>query len=607
MTPNGSQTGAMNASFAPDRVTSRLRTPGWVGGAIGATVGLSSGLLVAGGVGPAEFLVPVSSTRIALTLHTLMVATLGFSLARSPSLGRHSRASLAVSAMMICALCWVLGPLSIAPLIGGDLPVWTSEAAAMALGNLVTTLLIGAVVGTLVASAHGSGAIVKRTSRVRDRREPVRIVVLGGGFGGVEVAKELHRQLGPRTDVDVTLVSKTNSLLFTPMLAEVAGSAIDGRSISAPLRASVPRAHVIRAAVEAVDVEMQSVLLRDPGSTEITVLPYDHLVFALGSRPNFRDIPGLAEHCFSLKSLTDATRLRNHVIQQLERADAAVDKRQRQRLLTFVVAGGGFAGTEAIAELFDLAHGVVATYRRIDPDDLRFVLVHSRTRILPEIGDSLADYALGALRCRGIEVQLGRRVTRAGSRYVELDAIEAIETETLVWAAGNSPTPIADDVSCIRDRDGSMVTDEHLRLCGYANLWAVGDCASVTTPHESSGRCPPTAQYAQRQGRSAGANIVSSIDGKRLKSFAYKPKGTLVALGHRTAVAEIGPLRFAGFVAWVIWRTVYLLKLPGLEKKLRVAVDWTLDLVFSRDVVLTVDDDVPAAEAVPGPVRGSES
>jgi NADH:ubiquinone reductase (H+-translocating) len=279
--------------------------------------------------------------------------------------------------------------------------------------------------------------------------------------------------------------------------------------------------------------------------------------------------------------------LRNHVIACLEHADVEADPIERARLLTFVVAGGGFAGTEMIAELFDLAYSVLHYFPNLIPADLRFVLVHSRERILPELSEKLASYALRTLRQRGIEFLLGTRVAGATVEAMLLSDGSQVPTRTLVWTAGNQPHPLLRSLSCQRNRGGAVVVDSTLRVQGANRLWAVGDCAEIPDPDQPGSFYPPTAQHALREGKVAAANVVATLRGRPLQSFRFRTIGMLVALGRRTAAAEMMGYQFSGMLAWLMWRSVYLGKLPGLEKKVRVAIDWTLDLLFPRDIVLT--------------------
>jgi NADH dehydrogenase len=423
---------------------------------------------------------------------------------------------------------------------------------------------------------------------VRFQERPRRIVILGGGFGGVSAAQRLERLTAKDEGFEVILISQSNYLLFTPMLAEVASSALQAQHISTPVRAACPHTTFLRAGVREIDVESNTVTIFPGADLPLEGIEYDHLILALGSVPAYYGLPGLKAHSFSLKSLEDASRLRNHVLAVLERADVETDPAEKARLLTFVVVGGGFAGAETIAELFDLAHGILHYYPRIDAEELRFVLVHSSRRILPELGPKLGQYSLRKLRQRGIEIQLEARAIKADRHSLSLAGKGEIQTRTIVWTAGNRANPLLGSIPAPSDTSGAVITDRFLRVEGHENLWAIGDCASI--PDEQGHPYPPTAQHALREGKLAAENIVAAERGGRLQAFKYRTVGLLVALGHRTGAAEIMGQRFSGLLAWLLWRGLYLSKLPGLEKKIRVSLDWLLDLFFSRDIVLTADN-----------------
>ena len=302
-------------------------------------------------------------------------------------------------------------------------------------------------------------------------------------------------------------------------------------------------------------------------------------------------LPGLAEHSFTMKSLEDATRLRNQVIGLLEHADVEPNEEERRRQLTFVVAGGGFAGTETIAELFDLAHGVLRYYPNIHSKELRFVLMHPQDRILPELSAQLGDYALRKLQARGIEFMLDTRVAGAAPGAVLLSDGDSVPTHTLVWTAGNQPNPLLKTLPCERNRAGAVVVNSALQVEGLTNVWAVGDCAQIPDISNEGQSQPPTAQHALREGKTVAENIAATIRGKPIKQFRFRAIGVLVGLGHHSAAAEIRGWRFSGLLAWFMWRTIYFSKLPGMEKKVRVALDWTIDLFFPRDIALTSSAD----------------
>jgi NADH dehydrogenase len=513
------------------------------------------------------------------------------------------------SGILYGLLWWVLGPLTLAPLLMGRWPTWALSEAGAAFFNVVGHALYGGVLGL---SFHGLSTAYMRwrplgAGERRASPPPARhIVILGGGFAGVSAAQRLAQLTARDRSIEVTLVSQSNYLLFTPMLAEVASSALQAQHISAPIRAASPRTRFLRAAVEVIDTESQTVRVYAGHNLPSETLDYDHMVVALGSIPDYRGLPGLEEHAFTLKTLEDATRLRNHVISLLERADVEPDPEERRRQLTFVVAGGGFAGTETVAELFDLAHSVLRYYPRIDSSELRFMLVHSRDRILPELSRALGVYSRGKLEDRGIQCVLNARVAEATPEAVTLQDGRVIDARTLVWTAGNRPNPLLATLPYELSPRGAIIADETMRVVGIDNIWAVGDCAQIPDVHGEGEFCPPTAQHALRQGKVVAENIVAVLKGRTPKPFRFRTLGLLVALGHRTGAAEIQGRRFSGLLAWLLWRSVYLSKLPGLEKKVRVLLDWTIDLFFPRDIVLTVDTSVPLRSGPDGTEADSD-
>jgi NADH dehydrogenase len=412
-----------------------------------------------------------------------------------------------------------------------------------------------------------------------------RILILGGGFGGVYAARRLERIFARRMDVEITLISGENFLLFTPMLAEVVSSSIEANHIVSPIRAFFRRVRFQNADVEFIDLDKRVVISSHCAKCGPRKLEFDHLVLSLGSTTDFHGLPGVAENARPMKTLGDAMTLRNHIIDVLEHADIETDSTLRKAMLTFVVAGGGFAGTETVAELHDFVQTARHSYRTIRQDEIRVVLAHSSDRIMPEISGRLADYALRKLKASGIEVVLNARVSSASDAWVELNKQIRIATRTLIWTGGVTPNPLLSTLPCERNRRGRVITNEYLAVPGQPGLWALGDCAEILNGHDGK-VCPPTAQHAIRQGKVIAENIAAALGAGTKIKFAYKPRGILASLGRHCAVAEICGFNFSGFFAWWLWRTIYLLKLPGLERKMRVALDWTLDLFFVRDTVL---------------------
>ena len=566
----------------------------------GGAAGLVGGLLfwwalqAQGMVSTAPGLLGLKLSGAGVLLHLLMSIPLG---AGFGALSRYQPSAYAatVSGGFLYGLVWwIAGPLTLGPLLEGRGPTWSLDEGGAAFPSLIGHLLYGGLTGSV------SHILVSGYRRLRPEPEPAgvpteepkkRVVILGGGFGGTSAARRLEQLFSRDPGLEITLVSQSNYLLFTPMLAQVASSGLEAQHISAPVRASCPRTRFHRAEVAAIDTSEQIVWVRPIVSVQPESIPYDHLVLALGSVPNYYGLPGLEDHSFALKTLEEASQLRNHVISLLEHADVEPDKDRRGRQLTFVVAGGGFAGTETMAELFDLVHSVLRYYPNIQPSELRFVLIHSRDRILPELSAELAGYALRKLQARGIEFLLNARVAGATPDSVVLNEGEPVRTYTLVWTAGNQPNPILKTLPCERNRAGAVIVDSILTVNGLTNVWAAGDCAQIPDPDSDGKWYPPTAQHALREGKAVADNIAAAIRGNSPKPFRFRAIGVLVGLGHRTGAAEIRGWRFSGLLAWFMWRSIYLSKLPGLEKKLRVALDWMIDLFFPRDIVLTSSSD----------------
>ena len=335
--------------------------------------------------------------------------------------------------------------------------------------------------------------------------------------------------------------------------------------------------------MESINLERKSVTVSHGFDHHHHHIPYDHVVIGLGSITNFFKLPGLEQRALTMKSLGDAIHLRNRLIAHLEEADTECCADVRRPLLTFVVAGGGFAGVETIAGINDFVREAVGFYSNLHEDMLRVVLVHPGEVILPELGEKLGHYTEKKLAERGVEILLNTRVTGVTETGVQLSTGEEIESKALVWTAGTSPNPVIDCLPCAKEH-GRLKVDEMLRVPEWPGAWALGDCALV--PDRKTGQYhPPTAQHALREGKTLAKNLIATFHGGDLKPFSFSTIGQLATIGRRTGVANILGFNFSGFVAWWMWRTIYLSKLPRFEKKLRVALDWTLDLLFSKDLV----------------------
>jgi len=432
-----------------------------------------------------------------------------------------------------------------------------------------------------------------------------RILILGGGFGGVYAALEFEKRR--EANFEVTLISQENFFLFTPMLHEVAASDLDLTHIVNPIRKLLRHVRFFEGDVQSIDLASRRVVISHGFDQHIHTLDYDHVVFALGSVTNFYNIPGLAVRAMTMKSLGDAMALRNRLIEHLEEADTECAVKERESLLTFVVAGGGFAGVEIVGSINDFLKDALPYYPTLRPHMLRVVLVHPGDYILPELGEKLGRYASRKLAERGVELRLNTKIKMITPREVELTDGMSIESLTLVWTAGTSPNPLLKGLALPKERNRLRVND-CLQVEGFPGVWALGDCAMI--PDGAGGWQPPTAQHASREGKLLAYNLVAKARGAALKPFTFKTLGLLASIGRRTGVARIMGYNFSGFVAWWLWRTIYLLKLPRFEKKLRVVLDWTLDVFFSKDLVQFLHERSPVisgASAVPPANESSEA
>lgn len=411
-----------------------------------------------------------------------------------------------------------------------------------------------------------------------------RIVVLGGGFGGIAAAQRLDRQFRHDDDVEIVLVSNTNFLVYTPMLADVAGGTIEPRHAVPPVRNFLKKAHFREAFVQGIDAANQTVhaMLINGDNAD---LHYDYLVVALGAVTNYSHATGAAEYALGLKDLFDAFRLRNRVLTMLEWANTTRDPEQRREILTFVMAGGGFSGVEGIAALEDLLHGALRYYHDIKQDDLRLILAPHGHRLLPEVDERLGAYVVEKFARRTIDVRLGVGVNAVTERTATLSNGEVIPTRTVIWTGGIMVNPVLRDADLPKNKHNAIQVNDQLQALNHPEIFALGDCAAVPTP-DGQGFYSPTAQNAIREGPVAAANIAAAIrkTGKT-RSFTYKPIGSLASLGQRQAVAQIGSIQLSGLPAWFAWRGIYLAKLPTFSDKVRIGLDWVTDLFAPVDTM----------------------
>ncbi len=407
----------------------------------------------------------------------------------------------------------------------------------------------------------------------------MRIVVLGGGFGGVTTARQLERRLRSKRDVEITLVSRENFFVLTPLLFESCSGRLELRHCAQPIRATLRRTRFIEADVDQVDVERQTVRAVSQEGTGYD-LPYDHLIVALGASTNERLIPG-SSNAFTFKTMGDALMLRNHVIEQFERADATSESSTRRGCLTMVVIGGGLVGVELLGELTAFVEDVLRFYPRIRPEEIRFLLFEAGARVLPEIDEKLAAVAAGVLRRRGADIHVSTPVQSIEPGRVRVGN-EIIDAGTIVLTAGIVPSVVASEIGVVHDQRGRIAVDETMRSRSHPNVWALGDCAAIPGP---DGRpYPALAQHTVREARHLARNVKAAIEGRVPTPFVFHPLGTMASLGHTRAVALVFGMRLTGFPAWWVRRTYYLFQMPRWDRRLRIVLDWTVALFFRPDI-----------------------
>ena len=425
-----------------------------------------------------------------------------------------------------------------------------------------------------------------------DETKKTQILILGGGFGGLYAALRLDRTLARDVNFEVVLVSSTNYTLFTPMLHEVAASDLDPSDIVNPIRKMLKRVTFYEGDVKAIDLHAKRVTIAFGLNRRQRELAYDHVVLALGATTRFFD-DETRKNSVEMKSLTDAILLRNRMIGLLEAATVEEDTETRRRMLTFVGAGGGFAGVETIGAMNDFLREAIRSYPKLDANLLRIILVHPGKVLLPEFSESLGIYTTDRLREAGIDVRLNTKVKKFDGKTVELEPGEPIIAGTLLWTAGVAPSPIIQGLPLKQDK-GRIVVNGTMQSDEIPGVWAVGDSAWIPDFYNAGKAYPATAQHAMREGMHLAKNIEAVVSGPDRKPtpFKFKMLGQLAAIGQRRGAVNLLGWNFSGFFAWFLWRSAYLSKLPRLEKKLRVAFAWTVDLIFSRDLVqiITVDD-----------------
>jgi len=409
------------------------------------------------------------------------------------------------------------------------------------------------------------------------------VVIAGGGFGGFHAARALERAM-PDASTRITLVSDVNFMLYTPLLPGAAAGTLEPRHVVVPLREALGH----------TELRIGSVLDGDPDRNVLRVesiegsaeeLRYDQLIVALGSVSRTLPVPGLAEHGIGFKSLPDAIELRNRVLRTLEAAETLEDPDEREAWLTYVFVGAGYAGLEGLAELQDFAADAIAHYPRCRTQGMRWILVEATGRVMPEVSPQLAEFAVRELRGRGIEIRTDTTLEELTASAARLSDGDTVPTRTCVWTAGVRPHPVVERLGLPLNDGGRIVVDATMRVEGRENVWAIGDAAAVPDPAKKREQpCPPTGQHALRQGRRVARNVAATLGNGKVRPFAYRTLGVFVDMGQGQAVAETVGLRWRGRIAWVLARSYHLAMMPGVKRKLRLLVDWNVQLAFGRDL-----------------------
>ena len=426
-------------------------------------------------------------------------------------------------------------------------------------------------------------------------RTKKKIVILGGGFAGVECARKLESEFGNNPDIELVMVSEDNFLLFTPMLPQVASGMIETRHIVLPIRTICEKTKFYEGRVKNIDPYGKLVTLWGTGDKRSLSIHYDFLVVALGSETNFFGMSDVEKNAYTMKTLNDAVMLRNRVIDMLEQAENETNPILRKSFLNFVVVGGGFAGIETAGELMDLLLDARKYYPTIHKEELKVIVLEALPMILPGFNQKLAEFAKKKMIERGIDIRLktavtsfdGNEVTTKTLDETPKDAIDdstinGIRTKTLVWTAGVTPVNTIKR-SMFKTEKGKVVVNEYLEVSEFPGVFAIGDCALFLDP-ESQRPFPPTAQIAEAQAKTTAVNLKALIRNTSKEKFEYHSKGQMAIIGKRSGIATFMGMNISGFWAWLIWRNVYLSKISTLDKRVRVFLDWTIDLFFDRDI-----------------------
>lgn len=408
----------------------------------------------------------------------------------------------------------------------------------------------------------------------------LRLIVLGGGFAGVKCAKTLRKRFSA-AEAEVIVFNEENHLVFSPMLADAVGSSLNPLDVVVPLRGMLPGVSCRTEDVLGIDRTTSEILYEAENGAERR-LKFDHLVIACGNVSDLSIVPGMSDHAFPLKSVGDAIALRAHVMQQMEKAEVCDDPERRRWYLRFIVVGGGYSGVEVAGEINDLVKDSARFFLNFKSSDVEVVLIHSRDQILPEISSSLRDFARKKMEEAGVVIRLNERVAFATPEGVGFANGEMIRGATIVCTIGSSIAPVIAKLDAEKLK-GRLVTEPDMRLCGSPNIWATGDCADIVNAYDGK-PSPPTGQFAERQGRQCAENIRRVVNGEVTHPFSFKVLGQLCSIGGHSAVAEMFGFHLSGFIAWFVWRGVYLFKLPSWSRRFQVGFDWGWLILFPRDL-----------------------
>jgi NADH dehydrogenase len=408
----------------------------------------------------------------------------------------------------------------------------------------------------------------------------IRVVIIGGGFAAVQFAKTLRGKLRP-SECEILLFNRENHMVFHPLLADVAGASINGDAAAAPLRQMLPRVGCRTERVQRIDLQASEIEF-DDGNGALCRLHYDHLVIACGAESNLGIIPGMTEHAFAFKVMRDAIELRQHVVRQMEQAETSSDPDRRRWFLNFIVVGAGFSGVEVAGEINELVRSSTRFYHNFRKEDVVVTLVHSQDQILPEVAPKLREFARKKMEKAGITILLNTRAVAATHEGIELNNGRKLPGATIVCTIGTAIGPLVQNLNVPKEH-GRIRTAPEMRIEGLTNAWALGDCALVVNAFDNQ-PSPTTGQFAERQGRQAALNLARVLRGEPTKPFRFKALGQLCSIGGYSAVAEMLGMRISGFLAWLLWRGVYLFKLPTWSRRIKVALDWSWDVLFPRDL-----------------------